>query len=74
MLTVVISSKIISSGSVVIKMQKSVFQDGCLAAIFGVQSGRNLVEMQIRWCLGQIVLLLKQNLPTHGAVLNSWPQ
>jgi hypothetical protein len=45
MLTVVISSKVISSGSVVMKMQKSVFQDGCLVAIFEVQSGRNLVEM-----------------------------
>jgi hypothetical protein len=34
-LTVVISSNVISSGSVAMKMQKFVFQDGCLAAIIG---------------------------------------
>jgi hypothetical protein len=44
-LTVVISSKVISSGSVVMKMQMFVFQDGFQVAIFEVQSGRNWVEM-----------------------------
>jgi hypothetical protein len=34
MLTVVISSKVIGSGSVIMKMQKSVFQGGRMVAIF----------------------------------------